>query len=434
MTATTDTPAHVLAVLRRTPTPVRYLLGGVLVNQLGAFVQTFMVLYLVFRGFSAGQAGIAIAAYSIGSILGTLAGGELVHRVGPRATIVAAMLGSAAMLAVVPLFSRPGTFVLLIAALLLAGLATQSHRPAAAVLLSDLMPDGFRVMGFSMMRTALNLGAVLSPLIAAGLILLDWNLLLWFDAATALVYGLLARWLLPDFRVGRATLGAAGRATVGTRAAYAILLRDGRFWFFLASVLIGTVIYVQYTISLPLKISSEGHSTGLYSAVLVTASAVLILCELKITTYVSRWPGHVAATAGTVLMGLGVAGYGISGGSAVALIACTIVFTLGIMINGPTMFAYPATFPAPLKARYVSAHQATFGLGMALGPLFGVAAWLSLGNGVWWLCGGLGLVAALFALLGMKPTTTARGHATGTPDHQPSTEHGATRSTTAPTR
>jgi MFS family permease len=403
VTATTDKTAGVLAALRRTPAPVRYLLGGVLVNQLGAFVQTFMVLYLVFRGFSAGQAGIAIAAYSVGSIVGGLAGGELVHRIGPRATIISAMLGSATILAVVPLFGRPGMFGVLVAALLLAGLATQSYRPAAAVLLSDQMPDDVRVLGFSMMRIALNLGAALSPLIAAGLILVNWNLLLWFDAATALAYAILARWLLPEVRVERETPDTAGPATTGTRAAYRILLRDGRFWFFLGSVLIGTVIYVQYTVALPLKISSEGHPTGLYSAVLVTASAVLILCELKITTYVTRWPGYVAATAGTVLMGLGVAGFGVSGGSAVALVACTVVFVFGIMINGPTMFAYPATFPAAVKARYLSAHQATFGLGLAVGPLFGVAAWVGLGNGVWWLCGGLGLVAALCALLGMKP-------------------------------
>jgi MFS family permease/mannose-6-phosphate isomerase-like protein (cupin superfamily) len=414
VTTTIDKPARVLVVLRQTPTPVRYLLGGVLVNQLGAFVQTFMVLYLVFRGFSAGQAGGAIAAYSVGSVLGVLLGGELAHRIGPRATIAAAMLGSATILAVVPAFSRPALFDPLILLLLLAGLATQSYRPAAAVLLSDLMPGDLRVMGFSMMRIALNLGAALSPLIAAGLILVDWNLLLWFDAATALLYAILARWLLPDMRVDRAapdaarrtTPGAAPGPTLGARAAYRILFRDGRFWLFLGSVLLGTVIYVQYTTVLPLKISSEGHSTGLYSAVLVTASAALILCELKITTYVVRWPGHVPAAAGTVLMGLGVAGFGVSGGSAAALIVCTVVFVFGIMINGPTMFAYPATFPAVVKARYVSAHQATFGLGMAVGPVFGVAAWTGLGNGVWWLCGGLGLVAAFCAHLGMK----APGH------------------------
>jgi len=406
VTETINKPTGVLAVLRRTPTPVRYLLAGVLVNQLGAFVQTFMVLYLTVRGFSAGQAGVVIAAYSIGSVLGGLAGGELVHRVGPRATITTAMLGSAVVLALVPLFSRPGLFGLLLVGLLLAGLATQSYRPAAAVLLSELMPAPDRVMAFSMMRIALNLGAALSPLLAAALILIDWDLLLWFDAVTAVVYGLMAFRLLPALRIERDPVEPGEPRPGGTRTAYGTLLRDGRFWFFLASVLLGSIIYVQYTVALPLKISAEGHSTGLYSAVLVTASVVLIVCELKITAYVTRWPGYVAATAGTALMGLGVAGFGISGGSAVALVACTIVFVFGIMVNGPTMFAYPSTFPAAVKARYISAHQATFGLGMALGPLFGVAAWVTLGNGVWWLCGVLGGVAALCAFLGMTASRT----------------------------
>ena len=38
----------------------------------------------------------------------------------------------------------------------------------------------------------------------------------------------------------------------------------------------------------------------------MTASAVLILCELKITSYVTRWPGYVAAlqTMGEMLYSL----------------------------------------------------------------------------------------------------------------------------------
>ncbi len=396
MTTTTPKDAGVFAVLRATPTPIRYLLGGVLLNQLGAFVQTFMVLYLTVRGFSAGQAGIVLASYSVGSVLGGLLGGELIHRIGPRATIVSSMVGSATLIGLAPFFGRPELLGLLIVTLMLGGVVTQSYRPAAAVLLSELMPDEHRVMGFSMMRIALNTGAALSPLIAAALILVHWNLLLWFDAATALVYAIVALRLLPNVQVERA---ADERS--GTCAAYGVVLRDGRFWFFLASVLLGSVIYVQYTVALPLKINAEGLPTALYSAVLVTASGVLILSELKITSYVTRWPGHVAATAGTALMGLGVAGYGISGGSAIALLACTVVFVFGIMINGPTMFAYPSTFPWPVRARYISAHQSTFGLGMACGPLFGVVAWETLGNGVWWLCGGFGVVAALCAYLGM---------------------------------
>lgn len=394
-------PNGVLASVRATPMPVRYLLGGVLINQMGAFVQTFLVLYLSVQGFSLGQAGAALTAYSAGAVSGTLLGGELTHRIGPRATITAAMGVSALILVAVPTLSTPGRFPALMVAVALAGLATQSYRPAAAVLLSDLMPDEHRVMAFSMMRIAMNAGAAAGPLIAAGLILLDWDLLFYVDAATAALYALVARIKLPATSAPAAEPGP----DENKRSAYAVLLRDRKYLLFLASVLLGSVIYVQYTVALPLKITADGHSTTLYSIVLATSSLVLILTELKVTSYVKHWRPAVAGAVGTAVMALGIAGYGIAGAVPLVL-ATTVVFVAGMMISGPTMFAYPSTFPAAVKARYVGAHQATFGLGLALGPTFGVFAWDGMGNGVWALCGVIGAVAALCAFVGMR---TAEG-------------------------
>lgn len=400
-TTKADAPTGVIATLRATPTPVRYLLGGVLINQMGAFIQTFLVLYLTFRGFSVAQAGIALTAYSVGAVSGTLLGGELTHRFGARATIVGAMSASALFLAFVPWLSDPSRFGLLVVAIAAAGLATQSYRPAAAVLLSDLMPGELRVMAFSMMRVALNVGAALGPLIAAGLILIDWNLLIWFDAATAMAYALLAFVLLPNMPAPP----EEEKPVEDKRSAYAVLLRDRRYLLFLTSVLLGSIIYIQYTVALPLHLRSDGHSEALYSAVLATTSVILILCELKITTYVKEWRPHVVGAVGTALMGLGLAGYGLLTSSTALIFLATIVFVSGLMINGPTMFAHPAKFPAEVKARYIGAHQATFGLGLALGPVFGVVVWETLGSGVWLLCGVLGAIAAVCALEGMREST-----------------------------
>ncbi|WP_067843744.1 MFS transporter [Nocardia lijiangensis] len=394
----TDSRTGVFAALRQTPRPVVYLLIGVLVNQLGAFVQTFLVLYLTHREFSIGQAGLALTAYSAGAVFGTMLGGELTHRLGPRSTIIAAMTGSAALLAVIPLLAAPGRFAVLLVAVGAAGLVTQSYRPAAALLLGDLMPEEHRVMGFSMMRIALNAGAALAPLVAAAVILIDWNLLLWLDAATALTYAVLALLLLPNV----SAVQDAPEPAPGKRTGYGVILRDRRYHLFLASVLVGSIIYVQYTVALPLNITADGRSTGLYSAVLVTASVVLILCELKITSYVKHLRPPLVGAVGTAIMGLGVAGYSFAGQGAAPILLATVVFVLGVMINGPTMFAYPSSFPAAVKARYIGTHQATFGLGMALGPTLGVLAWDRLGAGIWPLCGVLGLFAAWCAYAGMR--------------------------------
>ncbi|MFE2145653.1 MFS transporter [Streptomyces sp. NPDC059456] len=422
---TDEAPVRVFDALKATPAPVRYLLGGVLVNQLGAFVQTFLVLYLTYRGASVSAAGLALVAYSIGSIFGTMLGAEITHRSGPRTTIMVAMAASAPLVASISWLSGPGTLWPLLAVVGLAGLFTQAYRPAAAVLLSDLMPDRYQVMAFSMMRIALNIGAALAPLIAAVVILVDWDLLFWIDGATALVYALLAFALLPKKAAdpaqeegqgadgapdGTADEAAAAQAEADTaaaaaadgRSAYATMLRDRKYLLYLGAILLGSLTYAQGHIALPLELAEDHYPTGFYSTVLTVSSVVLITCELKITAYLSRLPKHVRVISGHLVEAVGLAVYALSPRSGAFTITGAVLVVCGIMIAAPSMFAHPATFPAAVKARYIGTMQAVGGAASALAPLFGVYLWTRLGGGFWLLCGIVTAVAGLFALAGVK--------------------------------
>jgi biotin carboxylase/MFS family permease len=408
-------PIGVWETLKATPTAVRYLLTGVLVNQLCAFVQTFLVLYLTVRGASFALAGVCLAAYSVGAIFGTLLGGELTHRFGPRLTIVAAMGCSAPLVASIPWVRGPA----LVGVVALAGLATQAYRPAAAVLLSDLMPQRFQVMAFSMMRTALNIGAAVAPLIAAGVILLDWDLLFWLDGATALAYAALAFTLLP--RHVSVDVEPEPAAAVDTRgSAYAAMLRDTRFLLYLGAVLLGTLTYLQSMTTLPLEIVSDGYPTGLYSAVLTISSVTLITCELKITTYVTRMPAYFAAFLGHAVNGIGLAAYALAAQAPAFVVAGAALVVIGLMVGGPSMFAHPAQFPAAVKARYVSTMQAVVGVASALGPVLGVLAWHALPRGAFWLgCGAVTVLAGVFAFAGLRRDADQPDERTADHDDRP---------------
>ncbi|WP_333766945.1 MFS transporter [Streptomyces sp. IBSBF 2435] len=411
---TDEAQVGVLDTLRATPMPVRYLLGGVLVNQLGAFVQTFLVLYLTHRHLSVDAAGLCLVAYSAGTILGTMLGGEATQRFGPRFTIVAAMAGSGPLVAVIPALSRSGLLAPLLVVVALAGLLAQAYRPAASVLLSDLMPERHQVMAFSMMRIALNTGAALAPLLAAGLILVDWNALFWIDGATTLVYAALAFALLPKHAVIAAQEaarqdreadpadGTDAPAPITGRAAYRAMLRDRKYMFYLTAVLLGTITYVQSLIALPLQIKADDYPTGLYSAVLTVSSLVLITCELKITTYILRVPTHTAVAVGHMVNSIGFAVYGLAAHSPAFIMIGAVFEVSGLMVAGPSMFAHPATFPAALKARYIGTMQATAGLAAALGPLFAVFVWTRLDHGFWVLCAVVNGVAGLLAMAGLN--------------------------------
>lgn len=420
---TDDAHVGVLETLKSTPLAVRYLLGGMLVNQLGAFVQTFLVLYLTHRHLSVDDAGLSLVAYSAGTVLGTMLGGEATSRFGPRATIVMAMAGSGPLVAVIPALSRSSLLAPLLVVVALAGLLAQAYRPAASVLLSDLMPERQQVMGFSMMRIAINTGAALAPLIAAGLILADWDALFWLDGATTLLWALLAFALLPRHAGPAEAATATGQAEqtpaedesakedgedtpepaeLTGRAAYAAMLRDRKYVFYLLAVLLGTITYVQSMIALPLQVRADDYPTGLYSAVLTVSSVVLITCELKVTTYILRIPTHTAVVIGHLVNSAGFAVYALVAHSPAFFLIGAVLEVGGLMIAGPSMFAHPATFPAALKARYIGTMQAMAGLASAVGPLFAVFVWTRLDHGFWVLCAAVNAVAGLLAMAGLN--------------------------------
>jgi hypothetical protein len=156
---------------------------------------------------------------------------------------------------------------------------------------------------------------------------------------------------------------------------------------------------MQYFAVLPLKLRADGHPAIVYGAVLALSAGMVICCELFVTRRVQTWYPAVAASGGCVLIAIGLAGYGLSGGLWL-LFAATLVAVLGQIVSGPTMFAHPQRVAPPAwVGRYTGAAHATFGLGTALGPLLGVLMWKALGDGIWTLCGALGGLAALAAFV-----------------------------------
>src|SRR5436853_208305 len=79
----------------------------------------------------------------------------------------------------------------------LAGLTGELYRPASSALLADLVPAGRRVTAFAAYRMALNAGFAFGPATAG---LLAKKSFLWLfvgDAASSILFGLVAWFALP---------------------------------------------------------------------------------------------------------------------------------------------------------------------------------------------------------------------------------------------
>jgi MFS family permease len=84
-----------LQTLRSLPRPFWVLAGATFVNRFGVFVWPFLTLYITSQGNSEREAGYAIAAYSVGSLLAAFVGGWFADRFGRNVAMALSSLGSA---------------------------------------------------------------------------------------------------------------------------------------------------------------------------------------------------------------------------------------------------------------------------------------------------------------------------------------------------
>ncbi|MFE9421340.1 MFS transporter [Kitasatospora sp. NPDC006697] len=397
------------------PLAVKAILAGVVINRLGAFLSIFLVLYLTARGYSADQAALALGGYGAGGVAGVLIGGALANALGARNATVLSMTGSALLLVLVYYVH---SYPLIVGSVVLVGLFQTIYRPASAALLSELTSAERQVMVFGIWRLGLNLGTTLCPQLGFGLYRLGghgYGMLFWGEAAVALAYAVLAFATLPgkaaqqgspaqdgDRATGTATGSRTASASAG-KESYLQVLRDTRFVFFLLASLANAIIYSQYLSTLPLDVARSGVNVFWYSLAVSANSIIVIAIELPLTKFTQRWPIRITAGCAFALVGLGEAFYGLPLGAAVILIG-TLIWTLGEILGGPTLFAYPGLVaPERLKARYISSFQLMFTAGTAIGPVVGGLLFQRLHHGVWPVVAVFAVFSTVFGALGIRP-------------------------------
>ncbi|MGW7102418.1 MFS transporter [Streptomyces sp. NPDC054838] len=392
-------PATVWATFKEAPPAVKTVLAGVLVNRLSGFLQLFLVLFLTDAGHSAGRTVIALGVYGAGAVAGSLVGGTLADRLGIRHATVLSMSSTAVLTAA--LLYLPD-FTLLLGAIALVSLGAQLFRPASATLLADQTGGDRQIMIFAMYRFGLNVGATAAPLVGYALYNAgghSYTLLFWGEAVIALGYALVARATLPA-RAARHP--AAAPVPAGARTGYAAVLRDRRYLLYLAAAFCHAAVYTQYLSTLPLYMKDAGMALFWYTFAVALNGLIVIAFELLVTKVSQRWPLKLTIGLGFALVGAGVACYGLPVGPAAVVIG-TLVWSLGEILGGPAVFAYPAgAGPEPLRSRYIGSFQFVFGLGSALGPMAGTWLFLRFGSLVWPLVGACSLLATGCALIAVR--------------------------------
>ena len=379
-----ETQASLRENLRALPRGAWILFIGTFLNKFGTFVLPFLAIYMTRLGYTSAQAGLAIGAYGVGTLGACLIGGHMADRFGRRNTIVISMTsGALAMLSL----SQARSLPLIVLFSGLAGLTGELYRPASSALLADLVPAGQRVTAFAAYRMSLNAGFAIGPVTAG---LLAKHSFLWLfvgDAATSLLYGLVAWFALPSGLRGT-------RTDNGLRETWNVLRTDQRLrQILLASLAVG-IVFVQVFSTMSLEITRNGFSPSIYGLVISLNGALVVLCELPLTTFTKRYPARQMIALGYLLIGVGFASNALT--RTLPLLALTVaLFTLGEMISMPISGAFVADLaPAHQRGLYMGTYGMVWSVAFICGPSLGMLLFSVSPLGLWCGCGVLGLLAA----------------------------------------
>ena len=380
--------------LKALPPAAWILFGGTFINRCGTFVIPFLILYLTRIGYSSAQAGFAVGAYGIGHLIASLAGGHLADRMGRRNTIVLSMFGSAAsMLAL----SQARGYAAIIVLTCVTGSLTELYRPASYALVGDLVAEEHRVVAMGLYRFAVNLGFAAGPATAGFLADHSFTLLFIGDAATSIVYGLIALFALPH---GLRTYVKTDRSGEALRVA----ARDRPFMIFMLATLCITTVDFQMGSTFALHVKSLGFPSRIFGMLISMNGLLIVIFELGITQWTRRFQPRPMIALGYLLAGLGFALTGIAR-TVPALAATVVVWTLGEMISSPVAGAYAVHLaPERYRGRYLGLLMMMWSLGLVIGPTAGTMLFEHNPAAVWAACGALGIIGA--ALMLYRPQST----------------------------
>ncbi|MEU8539271.1 MFS transporter [Streptomyces sp. NPDC048717] len=386
-----------------------------LVNRTGAFVLTFLSLYLTQElGHSAWFAGLVVALHGLGGVVGSPLGGSLTDRWGRRPTMVAMHLAAAGCAALLAFVTSAWGVALVV---LLMGVAMQAVRPAINAAIADLVPAAEVRRAYALNYWALNLGFAIAAIGGGAAALLGYHTLFLIDATATVLCALIVFLRLPETRPEAVTAPTAPTSTAANLAAKSTgkgarkgsgkpraesevgigtVLRDAPFRTLVTLNLLVCLVFTAPWIGLPLTMTAKGLDPSAYGVVIAVNGVVIVAFQLLVNRITDKRSPVMLLTVSSLLFAAGTGATALAGTS-VAFAATVVVWTIGEMVHVPTNAAATARLaPEHARGRYQGVMGMSWSVAGFVAPI--LAGWIVDGPGpviLWIACALIGAVAAV---------------------------------------
>ncbi|MFE7075366.1 MDR family MFS transporter [Streptomyces sp. NPDC057620] len=366
-----------------------WLWTSTLVNRLGAFVATFMALYLTLdRGYSASYAGLVASLHGLGGVISSLGAGVMTDRLGRRPTLLIAQSSTAVSVALLGFMRDP---VAIAAVAFLVGMASNASRPAVQAMMGDIVRPEDRVRAFSLNYWAINLGFAVSSTAAGFIAEVSYLAGFLVEAGMTMVCAIVIFVKLPESRPAP-TAKTADEPAVGLGT----VLRDGRFMSVVGLSFLVALIFQQGYVGLPVAMGQAGFTPADYGLVIAINGVLIVVLQLPVTRLIQHQDPKQLLVVSSLLAGYGFGLTAFAG--SVGVFALTIcVWTLAEIVNAPTQTGLVVRLsPVHGRGRYQGMYTTSWSVAALVAPLMsGVvidrygAEWL------WGVCAIVGTVAGV---------------------------------------
>lgn len=339
------------------------------------------------------------AAASIGAVLGvrqlvqqtlTVAGGALADRLGAKALIliglVIRVIGFGGM-------AWATTFPSLMVLGILAAIGGALFDSPSAAAMAALTTEDERLSFYSTRGVMTGLGMTLGPLIGSALLKVDFALVAYLSAGLYLVCLIMTALLLPNVKIG----GEEHGLTDGVKLA----LRDRPFLVLIALLMGYWFMWVQLTLSVPLKAEALSGDPGSVGTVYLINSLATIFLQVPLVRWMERHVRPMTAVAtGIGLMAVAMGSIALTQ-SLPGLLVCVAIFSLGNLVSLPNQSAVIAALAKPqARGSYFGVSAMALAIGGSLGnflgsALYGASIEAAQPARPWLIIGAVGLSSAL---------------------------------------
>ncbi|MEV5950942.1 MFS transporter [Streptomyces sp. NPDC051993] len=367
-----------------------WLWTSTLINRLGAFVATFMALYLTLdRGYSASYAGLVASLHGLGGVVSSIGAGIMTDRLGRRPTLVIAQTSTALSVALLGFMTDPAAIA---GVAFLVGMASNASRPAVQAMMADIVKPEDRVRAFSLNYWAINLGFAVSSMTAG--FIAQYSYLAGFlgEATLTLVCAVVVFLKLPESRPRQTAVEKAAEPHIGITT----VLRDGRFMGVVGLSFLISLIFQQGYVGLPVAMGTDGFSSADFGLAIAVNGILIVAVQIPVTRYLQHRDPRRLLIVSALLAGYGFGLTAFAG--SVAVYALTIcVWTLAEIVNAPTQTGLVVRLsPVHGRGRYQGVYTMSWSVAALIAPLMSGyvidhygADWL------WSMCAVLGTATAV---------------------------------------